>query len=115
MAKTYNLGVLGCGDFLRTQADFLKNAPHLKVAKVFDTDKARAAKWAGIFGAQAAETVDGIFDDPAIDIVGVWTPTFLHREQIIRAAKAGKHVIATKPLAPNIAECNEVIEAVRKA
>ena len=59
--------------------------------------------------------MDGIFDDPAIDIVGVWTPTFLHKEQIIRAARAGKHVIATKPLAPNIAECNEVIEAVRKA
>ncbi len=115
MAKTYNLGVLGCGDFLRTQADFLKAAPHIKVAKLFDTDKARAAKWAGAFNAQAAETVDAICDDPGIDIVGVWVPTFLHKDLILRAAKSGKHVIATKPLAPNIAECDEVIEAVRKA
>jgi predicted dehydrogenase len=115
MPKTFTLGVLGCGDFLRTQADFLKASSRIKVARLFDTDKNRAARWAASFNAQVADTADAILEDPAIDIVGVWVPTFLHKDFIIRAASAGKHVIATKPLAPNIVDCNAVIDAIRAA
>ena len=36
--------------------------------------------------------------DPEIDVVDISTPPFLHRDMIVRAMRAGKHVICEKPL-----------------
>ena len=39
-----------------------------------------------------------ILDDPAIDIVDICTPPYVHEEMILEALAAGKHVICEKPL-----------------
>lgn len=61
------------------------------------------------------ETMDQIADNPAIDIVYVITPPGTHRDFVVRAAKAGKHVISEKPLAPTVQECDDMIAACRAA
>ncbi len=52
--------------------------------------------------------------NPEIDAVVVVTPTGLHREIVIAAAEAGKHVFCEKPMADSEEECEEMIEACRK-
>ncbi len=47
------------------------------------------------------------------DIVVIATPDQLHAEQSIRAMMAGKHVACEKPLAPTVADCKKIIEAVK--
>jgi len=50
-----------------------------------------------------------------IDAVIVVTPTKFHRDIVIAAAEAGKHVFCEKPMADSEQECDEMIEACRKA
>ncbi len=53
--------------------------------------------------------------DPRVDAVVVVTPTSLHREVVVAAARSGKHVLCEKPMAMNVAECDEMIGACAKA
>ena len=48
-------------------------------------------------------------------MVYVVLPNSMHHEFVIRAAKAGKHVICEKPMAVSTKECEEMIEACKKA
>ncbi|MBC6989253.1 Gfo/Idh/MocA family protein [Hymenobacter sp. BT491] len=61
------------------------------------------------------ETFDRIADNPDIDIVYVVLPNALHADFVVRAAKAGKHVICEKPMATSAADCRRMIEACKKA
>lgn len=53
--------------------------------------------------------------DERIHAVVVVTPTVYHREIVVAAAKAGKHVLCEKPMAMNPEECDEMIEACAQA
>jgi predicted dehydrogenase len=50
-----------------------------------------------------------------IDIVDINTPNDSHAEIAIAAAKAGKHILCEKPLALNVAQCQEMLDAAKRA
>jgi len=50
--------------------------------------------------------------NPAVEAVVVATPTVAHRDIVIAAAEAGKHILCEKPMAMNVPECDAMIEAV---
>jgi len=54
-----------------------------------------------------------IIEDSEIDIVDVCLPTDLHREVVLAAFAAGKHVLCEKPMALNIADCDELVAAAK--
>jgi glucose-fructose oxidoreductase len=60
------------------------------------------------------QTFDKIADNPDIDVVYVVLPPSMHREYVVRAANAGKHVWCEKPMALTVAECQAMIDACRK-
>ena len=60
------------------------------------------------------QNFDTIADNPAIDVVYVVLPPSLHREYVVRAANAGKHVWCEKPMAVTAQECQAMIDACRK-
>ncbi len=53
--------------------------------------------------------------DPRVDAVVVVTPTALHREVVMQAAAAGKHVLCEKPMAMDVRECDQMIDACAAA
>jgi predicted dehydrogenase len=53
--------------------------------------------------------------DPEVDLVVVGLPNHLHAEAVVAAARAGKGVLCTKPLARSAAEAREMLEVVEKA
>lgn len=59
------------------------------------------------------DNFDEIAKNKDIDIVYVVLPNALHKEFTIRAAKAGKHVICEKPMAPTVSDCNEMIKVCK--
>ena len=61
-----------------------------------------------------AKTEDEIYASDA-DIVVVGSPDQFHAGQSVRALMAGKHVACEKPLAPTVADCRKIIEAVKKS
>lgn len=54
-------------------------------------------------------------EDERIEAVVVVTPTMLHRDIVVQAAAAGKHILCEKPMAMNVAECREMIDAADAA
>lgn len=52
--------------------------------------------------------------DPQVQAVCIATPTTLHAEQTIAALQAGKHVFIEKPLALDVATCEQVEAAARE-
>src|SRR5450631_3258104 len=61
------------------------------------------------------ENFDEIAHNPAVDAVYVALPNSMHAEYTMRAARAGKHVLCEKPMATNVAECQAMIDACKKA
>ena len=57
------------------------------------------------------ENFDKIANNPDIDVVYVVLPPSLHKEYVIRAANAGKHVWCEKPMAMTAVECDAMIKA----
>jgi predicted dehydrogenase len=57
----------------------------------------------------------GVLEDPAIQAVVLATPHSLHREQVLAAAAAGKHVFCEKPLALSLADARAMIDACKRA
>ncbi|MBO0730032.1 MAG: Gfo/Idh/MocA family oxidoreductase [Acidimicrobiaceae bacterium] len=53
--------------------------------------------------------------NPQVDAVLITTPNALHAEQVVQAAKAGKHVLSDKPLALSVAEAERAVDECRRA
>src|SRR5688572_25834531 len=60
------------------------------------------------------QTFDQLANNDAIDVVYVVLPPSMHKEYVIRAANAGKHVWCEKPMAMTEKECREMIDACNK-
>ena len=60
------------------------------------------------------QNFDSIANNPDIDVVYVVLPPSMHKEYVIRAANAGKHVWCEKPMAITATECEEMIAACTK-
>ncbi len=56
-----------------------------------------------------------IRDNPAVEAVYIVTPNALHRDGVVAAARAGKHVLCEKPMAADIAQAREMVAACRTA
>jgi predicted dehydrogenase len=108
--KTHSIALFGCGDFLRWQADSLKNSKTVRVAALFDPDQTRAQKYANQFGCRVFADPDAIFADKSIDLVALFVPPWVRKGLFLKAA-AGKHIIATKPFGSTTADCQEMSAA----
>jgi len=71
-----------------------------------------AARWQD---ARALESAEEIIADPSIDAVWICTPTAMHREAVIAAAHAGKHIFCEKPLAMTAADASGMAAAIDAA
>ncbi len=63
----------------------------------------------------ATQNPDEMFADPEIDIIDICTPNIWHKEGILKALAAGKHVYCDKPLASCYDEAKEVIDAANRS
>jgi glucose-fructose oxidoreductase len=60
------------------------------------------------------EDFDACLARPDVDAVYVALPNAMHRDFVVAAARAGKHVLCEKPLAVTGGECTEMIEAAAR-
>ena len=59
---------------------------------------ARAEEFSRRHGIPVQTSFEAVLADPSIDAVVLATPHSMHTEQIVAAARAGKHVFTEKPL-----------------
>ena len=115
------IALVGLGNYATNQlAPALQQTEHCYVAGIVTGTPSKIDKWKSKYSIPDAnvynyQTFDTIKDNPDIDIVYVVLPNSMHAEYVIRAAKAGKHVISEKPMAMNVKECDDMIAACKKA
>jgi predicted dehydrogenase len=86
------------------------------LAAVCSRDPEEAAHTARAWGEPAIySSLDDLLHDPLVAGVFIVSPNHLHREQVLRVAAAGKHVLCEKPLANNAADAAEMVAACRRA
>lgn len=106
-------GLIGAGDIARKRvAPALRDLPNCDLVSVSRFRYAQAESFANEFGARRwyGDWREQIVADD-IDAVYIATPVYLHAEQTIAAAEAGKHVLCEKPMALSVNECDEMITA----
>jgi dTDP-3,4-didehydro-2,6-dideoxy-alpha-D-glucose 3-reductase len=107
------VGVLGCANIARrSMLPAMRADPDVEVSFVSSRDPEKAAAFAAEFGARAVTGYERLLETDA-DAVYIPLPTGLHAEWAIRCLRAGKHVLAEKPLAVDSAEARAVVETAR--
>lgn len=93
----------------------LKNIPDTKITCVWDFDEKRGADWAAELSADFESDLDKLLARADVDGICITAPTDMHKDIIIKAARAGKHIFTEKALAMNYKEALEVKKEVEKA
>lgn len=113
-------GVLihGAGWVATQHAQAVKNNPGADIVAISSRSRASAQRLADEYELAGV----GIYDDLAealehngVDIVAVCTPQHVHCENVLAAARAGKHIIIEKPAAISLEELREMRDAVNRA
>lgn len=118
--KVLRVALMGLGGYAQRVAEAMKDCKRAKVTGLISGTPAKLKDWQQRYGVAEKncynyQNTHLIKDNPDIDAIYVITPNALHKDHVIMAAKAGKHVICEKPMALNAVEAKEMIDACQKA
>ena len=107
---------IGTGRVSRQMADAVGRAEGAQLHGVLSRRPETAAAFARDHGATATyASLEALLADPEVDVVYVASPNGLHREHVVAAAGAGKHVLCEKPMANDPGDCLAMITACTRA
>lgn len=111
------VGMIGCGGIARAHVRGWLTLPEkAEITAVSDVVEASAREMAGsVNGATVYTDYRRLVEDPNVDAVDICLPHHLHKDAIVAAARADKHVICEKPLCLSIDESEEIAAAIRKS
>jgi predicted dehydrogenase len=114
------VAILGLGSYGTRVAEAMQSCTRAKLVGVVSGTPSKIKDWQAKYNIPEKncynyENFDNLKNNPDIDAVYVITPNALHHDQVIRVAKAGKHVICEKPMAINAKEAQEMVDACKKA
>ena len=114
------VAILGLGNYASRVAEAMVSCKRAKLTGLISGTPSKIKTWQARYNIPDKncynyQNYDAIRDNPDIDAVYVITPNALHSEEVIRVAKAGKNAICEKPMAISVKECEEMIEACKKA
>jgi predicted dehydrogenase len=118
--RVLRVAILGLGSYGTRVAEAMQTCTKAKLVGVISGTPSKIKDWQAKYNIPETncynyENFDQIRNNADIDAVYVITPNGLHHDQVIRVAKAGKHVISEKPMALNAKEGQEMIDACKKA
>ena len=118
--KKMGVALVGLGSYSTTQlTEALNESQHCYLAGVVTGTPVKASMWKRKFNLTQSNiynysNFDDISANTEIEAVYVALPNSMHKEFVIRAAQAGKHVICEKPLGLNHNDCLEMINACKQ-
>ncbi len=117
MAKKNGWGLIGTGRIADDRVlPGINACAGNQLVGIVSRDQGRADTFARKFAAQHAYTsYDDLLRNPDVTVVAVHTPNSQHAEQVIAAARAGKHVFCDKPMATSVADAERMVRECEKA
>jgi predicted dehydrogenase len=116
MKNTIGVCLIGAGRCGMIHArNFASCIPHASLVAISDVSAESAKAAAEELGVPAWYTdYRDALKNPDVDAVLIVTPTKFHHEIALACAKAKKHIYCEKPMAMNVEECAEMIEAAKE-
>ena len=116
MHRPVKWGILSTANIARTQfLPALMDAHNAVLHAVGSRNLEKAREVAARFGAsQAYGSYEELLRDPEIEAVYIPLPNSMHKAWTIKALRAGKHVLCEKPMALNVEECDEMLQAAEE-
>lgn len=93
----------------------VKESGKAEIIAVWNEDKKEGKEWAEELGCKFYSDLDKVLALKDLDAVICDAPTTHHKDILIKAAKAGKHIFTEKALAPTVEECYEIKKAIEEA
>lgn len=114
------IAIMGLGSYGTRVAEAMQSCTQAKLVGVISGTPSKIVAWQEKYGIPEKncynyDNMDAIKDNPDIDAVYVITPNGLHKDQVIRMAKAGKHAICEKPMGINAKEGEAMVKACKAA
>lgn len=114
--RKIRFALVGCGRIAKNHFGALaQHADRAELVAVCDKLPERAAAAAAQTGARAFTSLEAMLAEVDADIVVLTTPSGLHPQQAIRAARAGRHVLSEKPMATKWDEGMAMVRECRDA
>jgi myo-inositol 2-dehydrogenase/D-chiro-inositol 1-dehydrogenase len=107
------VGIVGAGYIGSLHAAALQRDERVEVMATHDTIRERAEKLARSIGATAMTSADRLIE--ASDAVYIATPNAEHTELALTSIRAGRHVFCEKPMATNLDDARQLLEATRQS
>jgi inositol 2-dehydrogenase len=110
------VGVIGAGRIGLVHLEALSQCENAKAVIISNPTVAKAEKAAAKFKLDAfTGDADEVINNPDVEAVWICSPSQFHADQIKACAAAGKHVFCEKPIATDLPETIEAINACNKA
>ena len=108
----FKVGLVGAGFMGQLHAAAWAETP-AQLAAVLDHNAEHVRAIHEQYGATPYDDLDALL--AAVDVVDICTPTHTHHALVLRAARAGKHIVCEKPLARTAEQADEMVAACRAA
>jgi len=113
-APDIGVGIIGSGYMGRTYAECIaRYNTGTRLAAV--AGGSRAAGLAADYQVAFEPSIDALLQRSDVQAVIITSPQSAHREQTVKAARAGKHILVEKPMATSSDDCSQMIEACNTA
>lgn len=113
--RKIKLAIVGFGRIGKVHYLHLKNNPNYEITHVFDSYDGALEGFSIDSTVKFVKDYNTILEDSEVEAVLICTPTSLHPEMIISAAKAGKHIFCEKPIGLNMEQIKEVYKVVKES
>lgn len=109
--------VMGSGGIARrrTIPEGITQARDCTLVAVHDIDPRVNREVARQFGAAACDSEEALLSRTDVEAVYIATPACAHYQQVLRAARACRHVLCEKPLGMTVEEAQSLVRECRKA
>lgn len=114
-AVPVRVALVGCGRISRTHFEAIRSVEGLELAAVCDIDEERARSAGEENGVPWFTSYPRMLQEADCHAVAVCTPSGLHPQHGMMAARAGKHVICEKPMAIDLAGADALVQACDEA
>lgn len=115
-AKTVKVGVIGMGRIGLVHLEAITKAPGVIPVIVSNPTVSKAEAAAAQYNVpRFTDDAMDVINDPEVDAVWICSPSQYHADQIKACAAANKHVFCEKPIATDLAETVEAINACNEA
>ena len=112
VARRLGVGLIGYGPYGQHLARVATNTTRAWIPMIW-TRSAATADRIRANGFAATNDVDELIGHPELQAVIVASPNALHKEHVLKVCAAGKALWAEKPLVLNLADYDEIVQAVR--